>query len=138
MTDTDTTDDERIIDQLRATFPTSDLDDGERLHARLAERADAEQLLDVAYRTVDSPFGPMLLAATPEGLVRVAFEREGLDTVLTRLADEISPRILAAPRRLDGAARQLDEYFTGELRTFDLALDMQLAHGFRRSVLEHL
>ena len=107
----------------------------ERLHDRLVERAEREGLLDVSYRTVDSPFGPLLLAATPKGLVRVAFDREGHDTVLAGLAAEVSPRILRASRPLEGAAVQLDEYFAGRRRGFDLPIDLRLAQGFRRTVL---
>jgi methylated-DNA-[protein]-cysteine S-methyltransferase len=95
-------------------------------------------LLDVAYRTVDSPVGRLLLAATPAGLVRVAFDCENHDDVLANLADEISPRILRAPARLDDAAHQLDEFFAGRRRAFALPLDLQLARGFRRTVVEHL
>src|SRR4051812_2581 len=109
-----------------------------RLHERLAADADTTDLLDVAYRTVDSPVGPLLLAATERGLVKVAFAREGHDAVLTALADRISPRVLRAPARLDPVARELDEYFAGRRHDFDVPLDLQLARGFRRSVIEHL
>src|SRR5262249_32944154 len=108
------------------------------LHARLTARAAASGLLDVAYRTLDSPVGTVLLAATPAGLVRVAYEREGLDGVLERRAARVSPRILKAPGRLDDAARQLDEYFAGHRHRFDLALDLSLSAGFRRTVLAYL
>lgn len=110
----------------------------ERLHAALAAKATDAGLLDVAYRTVDSPLGSLLLAATPVGLVRVAFAVEGHDDVLGRLATDVSPRILAAPQRLDDAARQLDDYFGRRRRRFDLPIDLRLARGFRRTVLEHL
>ena len=95
-------------------------------------------LLDVAYRTVDSPLGPLLLAATVDGVVRVAFAAEDHDEVLARLAADVSPRILRYPARLDDAARQLDEYFAGRRRGFDVPVDLRLAHGFRRDVLAHL
>jgi methylated-DNA-[protein]-cysteine S-methyltransferase len=95
-------------------------------------------VLDVAYRTIDSPFGELLLAATEAGLVRVAFARQDMDAVLTNLATAVSPRILRAPRRLDTTSRQLGEYFAGNRTTFDLPLDWRLATGFRRSVLNHL
>lgn len=108
------------------------------LHERLAERAEAEGILDVAYRLVDSPLGPLLLAATAGGLVRVGFAVEGHDRVLSDLAEQISPRILEAPARLDRAAAQLDEYFAGRRRRFELPLDLRLARGFRLQVLEHL
>lgn len=133
-----TTNAPRLIDDLRAAFHTTDPTATERLRNALAERAERAGLLDLSYRTIDSPLGPLLLAATPEGLVRVAFEREGHDKVLLRLADSISPRILRTPRRLDPVAKQLDEYFGGRRRSFDLPVDLQLASGFRRQVLEHL
>ena len=123
---------------LLAAIPGPDADAAARLHARLVEQADGRGLLDVSYRTLDSPVGPLLLAATPAGLVRVAFDREDHDAVLARLATEISPRILRAPRRLDDAARQLDDYFARRRRRFELPIDLQLAHGFRRTVLTHL
>jgi methylated-DNA-[protein]-cysteine S-methyltransferase len=96
------------------------------LHARLEQRADADGLLDVAYAIVDSPLGPLLVAATPEGVVRVAFEREGHDAVLTQLSASISPRILCSPRRTESVARQLDEYFGRRRRHFDLVADLRL------------
>lgn len=108
------------------------------LYTRLAVRAEEEGLLDLAYRTLDTLVGTLLLAATPTGLVRVAYEREGLDTVLGQLAERVSPRILQAPRRLDEVARQLEEYFTGQRTQFDLPLDLRLSAGFRRSVLNYL
>ncbi len=108
------------------------------LHARLVEQAAAHGLLDVAYRTLDTPVGVLLLAATPTGLVRVAYPGEGHDHVLAQLAERVSPRLLHAPARLDPAAHQLDEYFSHHRHRFDLALDLRLARGFRRSVLDHL
>ena len=119
----------------------SSSDDGARLadlHARLAQRAEQEEVLDVAYRTVASPVGELLLAATPRGLVRIAYQVQGFEEVLTDLAGAISPRILHAPARLDGAARELEEYFAGRRRRFDLPLDLQLSEGFRRRVVQQL
>ncbi|MCU4186318.1 methylated-DNA--[protein]-cysteine S-methyltransferase [Acidiferrimicrobium sp. IK] len=110
----------------------------ERLHARLVEAALGEDLLDVAYRIVDTPVGPLLVAATPAGVVRVAFAVQGHEAVLDDLARRVSPRVLRAPSRLDPAARQLDEYFSGRRHRFDLPLDLQLAQGFRRLVLARL
>lgn len=109
-----------------------------RLHDTLARRAEDRGLLDIAYRTLDTPAGQLLLAATPAGLVRVAYPRQGHDQVLDELAGRISPRILRAPARLDPVARQLDEYFAGRRHDFELSLDLQLARGFRRAVLETL
>jgi methylated-DNA-[protein]-cysteine S-methyltransferase len=109
-----------------------------RLHERLSESAAAERLLDVGYRIVDSPVGSLLVAGTDDGLVRVAYEQEDHDQVLQRLADRIGSRILRTPQRLDAAARQLDEYFSGRRRDFALPLDFRLSRGFRREVLAHL
>ncbi|MEV0669197.1 methylated-DNA--[protein]-cysteine S-methyltransferase [Mycobacterium sp. NPDC050441] len=108
------------------------------LRARLAVAADRDGILDVAYRTIDSPVGPLLVAATEQGLVRVAYAREDHDVVLQQLADKISPRILRTPTRLDTVARELDEYFAGNRRTFDVTLDWRLSAGFRSTVLHHL
>ena len=109
-----------------------------QLHDRLVGAAAAEALLDVAYRMVDSPLGPLLVAATDQGLVRLAYQREDHDAVLQTLADRVSPRLLHAPRRLDDAARQLGDYFAGQRREFGLPLDLRLSRGFRRQVLDHL
>jgi len=108
------------------------------LRRRLALAADSAGVLDVAYRTIDTPVGPVLLAASVVGLIRVAFDCEGFDTVLGMLATKVSPRILHSPGRLDDAARELDEYFAGRRHHFDLALDMTLSNGFRRLVVEYL
>lgn len=108
------------------------------LRTRLAVAADRDGILDVAYRIVDSPVGPLLVAATDHGLVRVAYASEDHDVVLQQLADKVSPRILRAPTRLDTVARELDEYFAGIRRTFDIVLDWRLSAGFRSTVLHHL
>ena len=133
----DRTLDHRIVDELGAGAVADDAVVA-RLHDRLVAAATRDGLLDVGYRVIDSPVGALLLAATPEGLVRVAFAREDHDTVLTELAHAVSPRVLRAPGRLDRVAAELDEYFAGRRRTFDVAVDLRLAHGFRRIVLDHL
>jgi methylated-DNA-[protein]-cysteine S-methyltransferase len=108
------------------------------LHRRLEGLANTSGVLDVAYTTVDSPVGSLLLAATEVGLVRVAFEREGLERVLETLSSKVSPRILKSAGRLEIAARQLDEYFAGKRTAFDLPLDYRLSSGFRQLVQQHL
>jgi methylated-DNA-[protein]-cysteine S-methyltransferase len=120
------------------TLPEIDEEANARLHARLVAAADAEGVLDVAYRTVDTPVGVLLLAATGQGLVRVAYDVEGHDQVLESLAAKVSPRILRAPGRLDPVARELEEYFAGRRRAFEVPLDLRLSAGFRRAVLTHL
>ncbi|HYB85232.1 MAG TPA: methylated-DNA--[protein]-cysteine S-methyltransferase [Streptosporangiaceae bacterium] len=123
---------------LFGSLPVQDEQAAARLHARLAAAAAADGILDVAYRTVDTPLGTLLLAATEQGLVRVAYPSQGHDAALAQLAELVSPRILNAPVRLDGAARQLDEYFSHRRQSFDLPLDLRLSRGFRHSVLTHL
>lgn len=132
------TNDELQARELLAALPAVTEAELGALHERLTDQADAGGVLDVAYRTLDTPVGTLLLAATEQGLVRVAYGTEGHDKVLESLASRISPRILNAPRRLDTAAREIDEYFAGRRRVFDLPLDLSLSTGFRRLVLGHL
>jgi methylated-DNA-[protein]-cysteine S-methyltransferase len=115
-TATDTTIDPATVDKLRA-------------------RAAEEGLLDVAYTTTDSPFGPLLLAKTRRGLVRVGLPNQDTDELLVDLSDRVSPRVLEAPAELDEVRRELDLYFAGELDRFDLPLDWRLSGGFRQRVL---
>lgn len=96
----------------------------------LRERAAAEGLLDVAYASADSPFGTLLLARTPRGLVRLALPGEDTEETLADLAARVSPRVLEAPARLDEERRELDAYFSGRRRAFELPIDWQLSHGF--------
>ena len=113
-------------------------DDLADLRARLAGAASRQGLLDVAYRTVDSPVGELLLATTERGLLRVAFAVQRFDHVLAGIAERVSPRVLRAPARLDTVASELDEYFAGRRRSFDLPLDLSLSSGFRQVVQKAL
>ena len=110
----------------------------DRLRGRLAVAAAADGVLDLAFTVLSTPVGDLLLAASERGLVRVAYAVEDHDRVLQTLADRLSPRILRAPARLDAAVRQLEEYFTGSRRSFDLPLDLALSGGFRSEVQRHL
>jgi methylated-DNA-[protein]-cysteine S-methyltransferase len=98
-------------------------------------RAAEEGLLDVAYTNADSPFGPLLLAKTKRGLVRVGLPNQDADELLADLAERVSPRVLEAPAELDVVRRELDLYFDGRLDRFDLPLDWRLSNGFRQRVL---
>ncbi len=120
---------------LFADLPAEDIGP---LRARLVAAAAQRGLLDVAYRTLDSPLGSLLLAATPAGLVTIAYAVQDHDAVLALLAARVSPRVLPAGSRLDAAAREVEEYFAGRRRAFDLPVDLQLAGGFRRTVLDRL
>lgn len=108
------------------------------LRDRLVERADENGLVDVGYRLLDSPVGTLLIASTAAGLVKVGFVTHDADELLQDLADRLGPRILEAPGRLDAAARQFEEYFHGRRERFELSLDLTLASGFRRVVIETL
>jgi methylated-DNA-[protein]-cysteine S-methyltransferase len=100
------------------------------------QRVAAEGLLDVAYASVDSPLGPLVVASTPRGLVRLAYTgSRGEDEVIGDLAAKLSPRVLEAPQRLDEVRRELDEYFEGRRDEFDLPIDWSLTRGFTSKVL---
>jgi methylated-DNA-[protein]-cysteine S-methyltransferase len=124
---------DRIEDELRRTAP-----EPQELPPDLSEAAAAAGLLDIAYATLDSPLGTLLVAVTPKGLVRLAYLDGGEEEadVLEQLAADVSPRVLASPRKLDEPRRELDQYFNGRRRQFDVPLDWQLTRGFARRVLE--
>lgn len=104
------------------------------LQDRFAERAQSEGLLDVAYGEVDSPIGPLAVAGTSRGLVRLAFMPA--DEMAEELAVKLSPRVMRSPARLDEVRRELDEYFEGRRQEFDVPVDWSLTRGFSRKVLE--
>ena len=108
----------------------------DRVPPDIAAGAASAGLLDVAYARLDSPVGTLLVATTPRGLVRVAYldEREE-NAVLEQLAGNVSPRVLRAPAKLDEPRRELDEYFAGRRRAFEMPIDWSLTHGFGRRVL---
>jgi methylated-DNA-[protein]-cysteine S-methyltransferase len=113
---------------------TSDVASG---HAavRVADAAASDGLVDVAVATMDSPIGELLVAVTPRGLASVAFESEDRDELLERFARELSPRVLEVAAPTDGARRELDEYFAGDRRRFDLRIDRRLIGLFAWDVL---
>lgn len=103
--------------------------------ARFASAAGEAGLVDVAYGLVESPLGELTVAVTPRGLVRIAYPDRDLDAVLGELARLVSPRVLEAPARLDEVRRQLEDYFAGRRRVFELPIDWSLEHGFTARVL---
>jgi methylated-DNA-[protein]-cysteine S-methyltransferase len=127
-------------DELERALRAPAVDDADAVRAAelaVARAADAG-LADVAYTTTDSPLGPLLIASTKRGLVRVAFPSERPDDVLDDLVVKVSPRVLEAPAELDEVRRELDQYFERERRGFELPLDWRLSHGFRSAVLHEL
>ncbi|MBU8577669.1 methylated-DNA--[protein]-cysteine S-methyltransferase [Brevibacterium luteolum] len=109
-----------------------------RVRQLLDDQAGDAGLVDVGYTVIDSPIGALLLAATSRGLVRVAFDSEDHDAVLAELAEKISPRVLEADAQLAPIAAQVEEYFAGQRRDFDIPLDRRLSSGFRREVQRQL
>jgi methylated-DNA-[protein]-cysteine S-methyltransferase len=109
--------------------------EAERAALRLVDGATDEGLVDVAFTTMEAPFGPILLAATQRGLVRISFGHSlDRDSFAAELA-ALSPRVLEAPRYFEAIRRELDEYFEGRRTRFDLPLDWSLTGGFGRRVL---
>jgi methylated-DNA-[protein]-cysteine S-methyltransferase len=107
----------------------------DRFRSLLARRAAADGLLDVAYGTYDSPLGPLTAFVTPLGLVRLSYPGEPIDEQVAELASRVSPRLMEAPERTDEVRRQLEGYFGGARRDFDLPIDWRLLSGFRAEVL---
>lgn len=105
--------------------------------ARAADRAVAAGAVDVAYAEMDSPVGPLVVAATEEGLVTVAFAASGVDAILEHLSTRISPRVLRVPSAVDEARHEIDQYLAGRRRRFALELDWRLVTPFQRRVLRH-
>ena len=102
---------------------------------RLVARAEDEGLLEVAYGSVESPFGDLLAAVTPRGLLRLSYDPSRNDAVLEEIAAKVSPRVLEVPARIDPVRRELDEYFEGQRRNFELKLDWRLTRGFFQKIL---
>jgi methylated-DNA-[protein]-cysteine S-methyltransferase len=123
---------ERRLSSTARPAPSLDVD---RLRTELARRAADAGLLDVAYGSLDSPLGELTAFVTRDGLVRLSYPGEPINRQLEELAAAVSPRILSAPERTDAVRRQLEEYFTGARRAFDLPIDWRLLHGFRGAVL---
>jgi methylated-DNA-[protein]-cysteine S-methyltransferase len=107
------------------------------LDRRFRDAAAAEELLDVAYELTDSPLGTLLVAATERGLCRISFDPEP-EREVEALARAFGPRVLRSPRPVEGARRELDEYFAGGRRAFDLPLDLSPLPAFQRLVLDEL
>lgn len=101
-------------------------------HARPAAGPTYPDVL--SWRTVDSPVGALLAIATSRGLLRLAFECEDFDAVMASLSRRTGARARRAPDRLDAVAAELEEYFTGQRRSFDIAVDRSLSSGFRAQV----
>jgi len=107
------------------------------LDRRFREAAAAERLLDIGFDVVDSPIGPLLVAATDRGLARIFFDAEP-ELHLERLAKAYGPRVLRSAPTVDAARRQLDEYFDGKRDSFALDVDLRGTAPFAEQVLGEL
>jgi methylated-DNA-[protein]-cysteine S-methyltransferase len=107
------------------------------LDARFRDAAARSGLLDAGYDVVESPLGPLLVAATDRGLLRIFFDADP-EEQLDRLAQAAGVRVLRAPSSIDDARRELDEYFSGHRRSFDLSIDLRGAAPFTAEVLDQL
>ncbi|MEU6815039.1 methylated-DNA--[protein]-cysteine S-methyltransferase [Streptomyces sp. NPDC046860] len=96
----------------------------------------------VVWAVVDSPIGPLMLAATRQGLVNVVFHATGpvCERALARLAARYGTPPVREPGAplLAEAIQQVGAYLAGERRDFDLPLDWSLISGFNRAVLREL
>jgi methylated-DNA-[protein]-cysteine S-methyltransferase len=107
------------------------------LDRRFREAAVTLDLVDMGYDVVDTPIGPLFVAASTHGLAAISFESDPEDQ-LERLARIAGPAVLRSPKSVDVARRELDEYFAGRRRVFDLALDLRALPPFTVSVLHEL
>jgi methylated-DNA-[protein]-cysteine S-methyltransferase len=122
------------LERLLAHPEVGELDHA-RLMAGLRARAEEESLLDVAYAPMDSPLGRLLVFVTPRGVLKIGYEDEPVDAALEEVAERVSPRVLEAPERTDAVRRELDAYFAGMRRRFDVRVDWSLVRGFAGGVL---
>jgi methylated-DNA-[protein]-cysteine S-methyltransferase len=107
------------------------------LDRRFREAAADEGLLDVSFDIADTPIGPLLVAVTDRGLCRISYDPEP-ERETDALARTFGVRVLQSPRQVDPVRRELDEYFEGRRRDFDLPLDLRGRTGFARDILERL
>ncbi|HEX7255074.1 MAG TPA: methylated-DNA--[protein]-cysteine S-methyltransferase [Gaiellaceae bacterium] len=107
------------------------------LDRRFRQAAAEAGLVDVSFDVADTPVGPLLLAVTERGLCRISFDPEP-ERETESLARTFGVRVLRSPRELDPVRRELDEYFDGHRRDFDLPLDLRGREGFSRVILERL
>lgn len=107
------------------------------LDRRFREAAARSGMLDAGYDVVDSPIGPLLVAATDRGLLRISFDPD-VENHLGQLSRLAGRRVLRAPRQIDGVRRELDEYFEGRRHAFDLAVDLRGVTPFSERVLREL
>ena len=107
------------------------------LDRRFREAAASLDLVDVGFDVVDSPIGDLFVAVSDRGLAEISFDTRA-EAQLDLLARIAGPRVLRAPRAIDAARRELDEYFSGRRRSFDVTLDLRAMPEFTVSVLHEL
>ena len=121
--------------RLAAHAPRADASRRRAALDALPARAERDHLLDVAWATLDSPLGELAVFVTRAGVVRVAYASENFGAVADEVAERVSPRVLAAPRRTDPLRRQLEGFFEGRRTAFEFPIDWRLVTGFNQGVL---
>ncbi|UNO42686.1 methylated-DNA--[protein]-cysteine S-methyltransferase [Streptomyces sp. MST-110588] len=114
--------------------------DGEPTEAAGPRATPGPRPRDWAWRVLETPIGPLLLAVTREGLAQVVFHSDQRTTrrAVTRLRQAFGTDPLADLPHLATAVSELTAYFTGRLHTFTVPLDWSLSGGFNERVLREL
>lgn len=102
---------------------------------QLLARARREGLETVGYRVVDSPLGPLWIAVGPKGVLAIHYGAEPSAVDLARIVRTYGPGVLPDAHRADPVARELDQYFAGKRRRFDVAVDLTPLTDFQRRLL---
>jgi methylated-DNA-[protein]-cysteine S-methyltransferase len=105
--------------------------------SRFREAALDLGLVDVGFDVIESQIGPLFVAVSDQGLASLSYDTHA-EEQLERLARIAGPCVLRSPRSVDEARRELDEYFAGKRRVFDLSLDLRGMQPFTLSVLQEL
>lgn len=102
---------------------------------RLIARARREHLVTLGYSVLDSPLGPLWTAVGPRGVATISYGQEPDTRELRRLVAVFGPGIVPDRKRTDEVARELDQYFAGKRREFDVAADLTGLTPFYRAIL---
>lgn len=102
---------------------------------RLIDRARRERLVTLGYSVLDSPLGPLWTAVGPRGVATISYGPEPDERELRRLVAAFGPGIVPDRKRTDQVARELDQYFAGKRRKFEVAADLTGLTPFYRAIL---
>ena len=102
---------------------------------RLVARAKKEGLATVGYDLLPSPLGPLWVAISPKGVAAIHYGAEPSPAELRRLVRVYGPGIVPDHKRSSALARELDQYFNGTRREFDIEYDLSGLTPFQIRVL---